>query len=152
MSAGTSCDERETTTNVCEMCAEGAHAELGDLWADLHDSNGLFACSSRVLSDRHHLRTSSNRGHSDRSALERARRLRGALHKGDLGAGATKRARSKAHLGGKKRADGAPEARAEQHEKRATKTEQLVRRTTMRRPAEPLRSDCPRIPTKTRYK
>ena len=38
-------------------------------------------------------------------------------------------------VGGKERADAAPEARAEQHEKRATKTEQLVRRTTMRRPA-----------------
>ena len=50
----------------------------------------------------------------------------------DLGDGATKRARSKAHLGGKERADDAREARAEQHEKRATKTEQVVRRTSPR--------------------
>ena len=54
----------------------------------------------------------------------------------DLGDRATKRARSKAHLGGKERADDAPEARAEQHEKRATKTEQVVRRTS--RPEAPL--------------
>ena len=60
----------------------------------------------------------------------------------DLGDGATERARSKAHLRGKERADDARKARAEQHEKRATKTEQVVRRTspreapiTMRRPA-----------------
>ena len=50
----------------------------------------------------------------------------------DLGDGVTKRARSKAHLGGKERADDAREARAEQHEKRATKTEQVVRRTSPR--------------------
>ena len=48
----------------------------------------------------------------------------------DLGDRATKRARSKAHLGGKERADDAREARAEQHKKRATKTEQVVRRTS----------------------
>ena len=58
--------------------------------------------------------------------------MRSALRKRDLGDGATTRARSKAHLGGKERADDAREARAEQHEKRATRTEQVVRRTSPR--------------------
>ena len=57
----------------------------------------------------------------------------------DLGDDATKRVRSKAHLGGKERADDASEARAEQHEKRATKMEVVVRRTS---PPETPRSIC----------
>ena len=65
-------------------------------------------------------------------AIERTWTLQGALFKGDLGDRVTKRAQSKAHLGGKERADDALDALAEQHEKRAPKTEQVVRRTSRR--------------------